>query len=227
MRFNVVFNDKMQTGERACRILGYRSLMEADESYVLQSTIKPAGTVGYNMMEPDYCHLPHGEERPVRVRRGDARGVDREACHLGGGLGREPLERGGLCHSQRHLRGARQGPRSACAGAVRARGRGLGVGGLHRAAQNVVEREGPVEHGRHRCQPPVYMAIGPCRPRPSARRAVLGHCRCRASAGRRASRTVPSSCSCMAYGPRHGPWATWPCRAPCWARPILPCRAGP
>jgi hypothetical protein len=36
--------------------------------------------------------------------------------------------------------------------------------------------------------------------------------RCRASTGHRACRAVPAPCSCLPFGPRHGPWAVWPCR---------------
>ena len=64
----------------------------------------------------------------------------------------------------------------------------------------------------------------PARPGGTSGRA--GPERCRASTGRRACRAVPAPCSCLAFGPRHGPWAVWPCRAARWARPFSPCRAG-
>ena len=54
-----------------------------------------------------------------------------------------------------------------------------------------------------------------------------GPTRRRASPGHRAGRAVPMACSCLASGPRHGPWAVWPCRAARWARPFSPGHAGP
>lgn len=65
----------------------------------------------------------------------------------------------------------------------------------------------------------------PARPGGTAGRA--GSTRYRAAAGRRASWAVPVACSCLASGPRHGPWAVWPCRAARWHGPFSPGRAGP
>ena len=54
-----------------------------------------------------------------------------------------------------------------------------------------------------------------CRAGPITLRALTG---CRA---------VPLPCPCLGTGPRHGPWATFSCRAARWARPFSPGRAGP
>jgi hypothetical protein len=85
----------------------------------------------------------------------------------------------------------------------------------------------PSEHGH--ANDMVGFIVGhravPARPGGTAGRA--GPTRYRAAPGRRASRAVPVACSCLASGPRHGPWAVWPCCAARWHGPFSPGRASP